>query len=122
MMLAETLAQEAKGSQHTYVLKVRYDALHVGNLLRSWGLPWQVVIAGYLLEYDKEQIRQASLEDVNEVLSHINEADLYGKYIEDENLPPLLAPPYQDLGALLIAAAIYYQALQILQEQGKERP
>src|SRR6266487_4043549 len=121
MKLVEKLAQEAKGTQHAYVLKVRYDAQRVGNLLRSWGLPWQVVIAGYLWEYDKEQICQANLENVDEVLSHISEADLYAKYIEDENLPPLLTPPYRDLGGLLIAIAIYYLALQILQEQSNEK-
>src|SRR5437879_2943977 len=87
MKLAETLAQEAKGSQHAYVLKVKYDAQRVGDLLRSWGLPWQVVIAGYLWEYDKELIIRAKLEGVDDVLSHINEANLYAKYIEDENLP-----------------------------------
>ncbi len=122
MKLAETLAQETKGSQHAYVLKVRFDAQRVGDRLRSWGLPWQVVIAGYLWEYDKELIRQAKLEGVDEVLSHISEADLYGKYIEDENLPPLLTPPYRDLGGLLIAIAIFYQALQALQEQSDEKP
>ncbi len=121
MKLVEKLAQEAKGTQHAYVLKVRYDAQRVGNLLRSWGLPWQVVIAGYLWEYDKEQICQANLENVDEVLSHISEADLYAKYIEDENLPPLLTPPYRDLGGLLIAIAIYYLALQTLQERSNEK-
>ncbi len=121
MKLYEELTQEAKGSQHAYVLKVRYDAQRVGNLLRSWGLPWQVVIAGYLWEYDKEQILQANLENVDEVLSHISETDLYGKHIEDENLPPLLTPPYRDLGGLLIAIAIYYLALQALQEQSNEK-
>jgi (p)ppGpp synthase/HD superfamily hydrolase/AAA+ ATPase superfamily predicted ATPase len=121
MKLYEEFTQEAKGSQHAYVLKVRYDAQRVGNLLRSWGLPWQVVVAGYLWEYDKEQIRQANLEHVDEILSHISEADLYAKYIEDENLPPLLTPPYRDLGGLLIAIAIYYLALHALQEQSNEK-
>lgn len=120
--LSNALRQETKGSQHTYVLKVRYDAQRVGDLLRSWGLPWQVVMAGYLWEYDKAQIGQANLHDVDQVLNHINEANLYARYIEEENLPPLLAPPYRDLGALLIAVAIYYQALQTLQEQSNERP
>src|SRR5260370_19962176 len=67
-------------------------------------------------------MRQANLRDVEQVLSNINEANVYARNIEDENLPPLLAPPYRDLGALLIAVAIYYQALQILQEQSNERP
>src|SRR5437870_5567647 len=122
MKLSEELAEEVKGSQRAYVLKVKYNAQRVGDLLRSWGLPWQVVIAGYLWEYDKELIIRAKLEGVDDVLSHINEANLYAKYIEDENLPPLLTPPYRDLGGLLIAIAIYYMALQTLQEQSNERP
>jgi GTP pyrophosphokinase len=121
MKLAETLAQEVKGSQRAYVMKVKYDAQRVGNMLRSWGLPWQVVIAGYLCEYDKESILQPNLEHVDEVLCHISEANLYAKYIEDENLPPLLSPPYRDLGGLLIAIAIYYQSLKVLQEQSNEK-
>jgi (p)ppGpp synthase/HD superfamily hydrolase len=122
MELAGTLAQEAKGSQRTYVLKVKYDAHRVGNLLHSWGLPWQVVMAGYLWEYDQKQIRRANLDGVDQVLNHITEANLYASYIEDENLPLLLTPPYRDLGALLIAVAIYYQALQSLQEQSNDKP
>jgi (p)ppGpp synthase/HD superfamily hydrolase len=122
MKLAGELEQEMKGSQHAYVLQVKYDARRVGNLLRSWGLPWQVVIAGYLWEYDKEFILQANLEHVDEVVSHIHEVNLYAKYIEDENLPPMLTSPYRDLGGLLIALAIYYMALQALQEQSNEQP
>jgi (p)ppGpp synthase/HD superfamily hydrolase len=121
MKLAKDLAEEAKGSQRAYILKIKYNAQRVGDMLRSWGLPWQVVIAGYLWEYDKELIIRANLDGVDEVLNHINESNLYCKYIEDENLPPLLAPPYHDLGALLVAVAIYFQALQTLQEQSDEK-
>ena len=91
-------------------------------MLRSWGLPWQVVIAGYLWEYEKELIVRANLDEMNEVLSHINASNLYNKYIEDENLPPLLTPPYRDLGGLFIAIAIHYQSLKFLQENSNERP
>jgi len=122
MSLANKLAEEAKGFPRAYVLTARYDAQRVGDLLRSWGLPWQVVMAGYLWEYEKDWIRQAYLENVDQVLGHINESNLYASYIENENLSPLLTPPYRDLGALLAAVAIYYQALQILQEQSNERP
>src|SRR6266571_5080556 len=122
MKLAQELEQEVKGSQRAYIMKVKYDARRVGNMLRSWGLPWQVVIAGYLWEYEKELILQANLDDKDEVLSHIDESNVYSKYIEDEKLPPLLTPPYRDLGGLLIAVAIFYQALQTLQEQSNERP
>jgi (p)ppGpp synthase/HD superfamily hydrolase len=121
MRLAQELEQEVKGSQRTYVMKLKYDARRVGNMLRSWGLPWQVVIAGYLWEYEKELILQANLDEMNEVLSHIDESNLYCKYIEDEQLPHLLTPPYHDLGGLLIAVAIFYQALLTLQEQSNER-
>jgi (p)ppGpp synthase/HD superfamily hydrolase len=122
MKLAQELEQEVKGSQRAYIMKVKYDAQRVGNMLSSWGLPWQVVIAGYLWEYEKELILRANLDEKNEVLSHIDESNEYCKYIEDENLPPLLTPPYRDLGGLLIAIAIHYQALKILQEQSDERP
>jgi (p)ppGpp synthase/HD superfamily hydrolase/AAA+ ATPase superfamily predicted ATPase len=122
MKLADTLAQEVKGSQRAYVMKVKYDAQRVGNMLRSWGLPWQVVIAGYLWEYDKQSLLKVILGGKDEVLSHIDESKIYCKYIEDENLPPLFTPPYRDLGGLLIAIAIYFQVLKILQEQSNERP
>src|SRR6266516_1099165 len=121
MKLAEELDQEVKGSQRPYIMKVKYNAQRVGNMLRSWGLPWHVVIAGYLWEYEKELILQANLDEMNEVLSHIDESNSYCKYIEDEQLPPLLTPPYRDLGGLLIAVAIFYQALLTLQEQSNER-
>src|SRR6266566_6899861 len=121
MKLAEELDQEVKGSQRPYIMKVKYNAQRVGNMLRSWGLPWHVVIAGYLWEYEKELILQANLDEMNEVLSHIDESNSYCKYIEDEQLPRLLTPPYRDLGGLLIAVAIFYQALLTLQEQSNER-
>ncbi len=121
MKLAQELEQEVKGSQRVYIMKVKYDAQRVGNMLRLWGLPWQVVIAGYLWEYEKELIVQANLDEMNEVLNHINESNLYCKYIEDEQLPRLLTPPYRDLGGLLIAVAIFYQALLTLQEQSNDR-
>lgn len=122
MRLVEILAQESKGLQHAYLLNVRYDSQSVGDLLRAWGLPWQVVVAGYLWEYDKERIRQANLSDADQALHHIDEAQLYARYIQEENLPPLLTPPYHDLGALLLAVAAYYRTLQLLQEQSNERP
>jgi (p)ppGpp synthase/HD superfamily hydrolase len=121
MKLAQELEQEVKGSQRAYIMKVKYDAQRVGNMLRSWGLPWQVVIAGYLWEYEKELIVRANLDEMNEVLRHIDESNFYCKCIEDENLPPLLTPPYRDLGGLLIALAIYFGVLQTLQEQSNER-
>src|SRR5579875_2464510 len=120
--LVNRLATQGKGSLHRYVLNVRYDSQGVGNTLRSWGLPWTVVMAGYLWEYDKEQIRASNLEDVDIILSHIDEANLYAHYIEDENLLVLLKPPYRDLGALLITVAIYYHALKTHPELRNEHP
>src|SRR5438270_880501 len=101
--LANTLSHEVKGLQPTYILNIKYDGQRVGDLLRLWGLPWPVVMAGYLWEYDKNEIRKASLCDVNRIIGHMHEANPYARYIEEENLPPHLAPPYRDLGALLIA-------------------
>lgn len=120
--LAKKLGQQVKRSSHTYVLKMRYDAQRVSDLLRSWGLPWEVVMAGYLWEYDQEQIRSANLDGVHKVIGHMNEANVYARYIEDENLPPLLSPPYRDVGALFLAIAIYYQALRTLQQYSNEQP
>src|SRR5437764_1593992 len=120
--LIDDLACQAKGTPYEYVLKVKYDAQGVGDLLRSWGLPLPVVMAGYLMEYDKKHIQSSGLEGTDQILQHMNEAYQFTRDIEDENLPPLLTPPYQDLGALLIAVAIYYQALQVLQERSKDQP
>ena len=123
MALADTLAQQARGLPHAYVMPdARYNAQNVGNKLRSWGLPWPVVMAAYLYGYNEEPIRYANLKGVDQVLNHITEANFYARYIEEENLPPLLTPPYRDLGALLIALVAYYQALQTLQEQSNNRP
>lgn len=120
LQLAAKLAEQGKGSLHRYVLNARYDSQRVGDTLRSWGLPWTVVMAGYLWEYDKEQIRANQLDDTDEVLGYIDEAILYAHYIEDENLFVLLNPPHHDLGALLIAVAIYYHALKTHLELGNE--
>ncbi|HCF84113.1 MAG TPA: hypothetical protein DEV72_02800 [Ktedonobacter sp.] len=120
--LTHKLAQQAKSSPRPYVMDVRHDSQRVGSLLQSWGLPWQVVIAGYLWEYDKDQIHEGNLNDVDVVIEHITSTNQYIRFIRDENLPPLLTPPYEDLGALLIAVAIYYQSLQTLQEQSNNQP
>ncbi|MDQ2714758.1 MAG: AAA-like domain-containing protein [Chloroflexota bacterium] len=122
MQLVETLAQQVQGWHRTYVLGVRYNAYSVGDLLRSWGLCWRVVVAGYLWEHAKEQIRSAHLCELESVLGHITEATEYVHNIFHENLPPLLNPPYRDPGGLLIAVATYYQALQTLQQQSNELP
>jgi len=114
--------QKEKEQTPIYVLDVKYNAQYVGELLHAWGLPWHVVVAGLLLGCNEEQIRDANLDDVELVLSHISAANLYARYIEDENLPHLLTPPHQDMGALLIAVAIYYQALREIQKQSNDQP
>ena len=119
--LAKSLRQEVKTSPHAYVLKMRYNAQRVGDLLLSWGLPWQVVMAGYLWDYDEEQICVAHLSDAETVLRYINEANAYIRDIEDENLPLLLFPPYRNTGALLLAVAICFQALQELRDRSHEQ-
>ncbi len=115
---SRTLAEQAKGTLRTYTLNVKYDGQRVGTLLQSWGMPWQVVMAGFLWEYENEQIQQNNLPCADQVLSHIHQAHNYYNYIKSENLPPLLTPPYADLGSLLLAVTIYFQALQ---DQNKEQ-
>jgi len=119
---AEGHLEQMYGSSRTPVMQSTIDAQRVGDLLRSWGLPWQVVMAGYLWDCNEKQIALANRRDVYQVLSHITQAKHYISSIESENLPILLSPPYYDLGARLIAVAIYFQALQILQGQSNGRP
>ena len=119
MDLIDNLERRTIGMQHEYVLGVRLDARSVGELLRSWGLPLEVVLAGFLQEYDRAFLLTHSIPGMNEVVDHINEANRNKNYIDDENLPPLLTPPYKDLGALLIAVATYYQALRTIQQSDK---
>jgi len=107
--LIDMLERRTIGMQHEYVLGVRLDAHGVGDLLRSWGSPLHIVLAGFLQEYDKTFLLTNAMPGMDEVVEHINEANRYKNYIDDENLPPLLTPPYKDLGALLIAMATYYQ-------------
>src|SRR5579863_131092 len=121
MNLIQELADRARGSQYEYVLGVKYDAQGVGDLLRSWGLSFPVVMAGHLKAYDKQQLRATQFEGIEEVLNHFDTAEMYGRAIEDEKLPPLLTPPYEDLGALLIAVATYFRWLKSLYQQSNER-
>ena len=120
--LIDVLEQRTIGMQHEYVLGVRLDARGVGELLRSWGLPLDVIIAGFLQEYDRAFLLAQTMPEIDEVVEHINEANRYKNYIEDGNLPPLLTPPYKDLGALLIAIATYYLALKTIQQQSHKMP
>jgi (p)ppGpp synthase/HD superfamily hydrolase len=122
MDLIDNLERRTIGMQHEYVLGVRLDARSVGELLRSWGLPLEVVLAGFLQEYDRAFLLTHSLPGMNKVVDHINEANRNKNYIDDENLPPLLTPPYKDLGAVLVAVATYYQALRTIQQQSSDKP
>ncbi len=122
MNLIDTLEQRTIGMQHEYILGSRLDARGVGELLRSWGLPLYAVLAGLLQEYDRAFLMNHSMPGMDEVVEHIHEANRHKNYIEDENLPPLLTPPYKDLGALLVAVATYYQALRTIQQQSSDKP
>ena len=120
--LIEDLSAQARGTPHVYVLNTPYDAQGVGDLLRSWGLPLPVVLAGYLMDYDSKLIQDAGMPEASEILRHIQEAAHYVRDIEDEHLHTLLTLPYRDLDALLLAVAIYYQALKRLQAESNGRP
>ena len=122
IQLTEQLIRQTKGKPHPYIMDTKYDARRVGDLLRSWGLPWDVVIAGYLWEHDRAEIQHYQLVGTEKVLHHILHATTYLGYIRDDNLPPLLTPPYDDLGGLLIAVAIYYETFRALQELSNGQP
>src|SRR6202011_5788504 len=85
MDLIDTLEHRMIGMQHEYILGVRLDPRGVGELLRYWGLPLQVVLAGFLQEYDRTfLLNQAMLNQampgMNEVVDHINEANRNKNY------------------------------------------
>lgn len=125
VVFVEHLDHQLKGSPHTspsYILDVRYDAKRVGNQLCEWQVPWPAVIAAYLWEYDEELILHSGLPEADVVVNCIKQATLYARSIEVEDLPPLLTPPYEDLGALLLTTAIYFQTLKIIQEKSNGRP
>jgi len=121
----EYLDQQLKGSPHispNYILDVRYNAKRVANQLRTWQAPWQAIMAAYLWEYDEELIQGSGLSEADAIVNCIKQATLYARAIETEDLPSLLTPPYEDLGALLLATAIYFQGLKVLQEKSNGRP
>ena len=104
-----------------YILDVRYNATRVGEQARLAGLPWHVVMAGYMWEYDEETIRQSTLPDCDLVINCMKQVVIYAREIEEEHLPVLLTPPYDDLGALLLTTIIYFQTLKQLQERSGDR-
>jgi len=80
MDLIDNLERRTIGMQHEYILGVRLDARRVGELLRSWGLPLEVVLAGFLQEYDRAFLLTHSLSGMNKVVDHINEANRNKNY------------------------------------------
>jgi (p)ppGpp synthase/HD superfamily hydrolase len=119
--LAERLSHQLASSQYIYILDTRYDARGVGELLRSWGLDWQVVMAGMLWEYENA-LHHTLLDGADAVQQHIYDAQQYTQHIVNEELSPLLTPPYKNLGALLIALAVHYCALLTLEQQSGGQP
>src|SRR5438552_16857377 len=78
MNQVQKLLLSMENAPHIYIMDdVEYDAQYVGDKLRSWGLPPSIVVAAYLWSYDKEQIHYSGIDEVNEVLRHIAEANLY---------------------------------------------
>ncbi|GHO66222.1 hypothetical protein KSC_051140 [Ktedonobacter sp. SOSP1-52] len=119
------VVHEAEGQPkppYAYVFNVRYDAWSVGDQLRDWGLPEPVVIAGYLRSYDETLLSHVTLPGAEKVRAHFKSSLHYTRYIEEEQLANLLIPPYPDLGALLIALAVHYQALCELKEHTTHQP
>lgn len=124
VVFVERLNQEAKNHLHIspiYILDVRYNAKRIGDRLREWRVPWQAIMAAYLWEYDKKYILRSGLPEAEVVVQCIRQAEIYARAIESEDLLLLLTPPYEDLGALLLATAIYFQTLKILHEKNGDR-
>lgn len=108
---------------HIEGFDIKHDPQLVGERLRDWGLPLHIVLAGYLWNCDQDQLRieARNISGNEQVINHINNIIQYLTHIEDENLALLLTPPYTDIGALLAAVAIYYQALLSLQKQSNNQ-
>src|SRR5258706_8031459 len=94
------LAEQAKGTLRTYTLNVKYDAQRVGALLQSWGLPWQVVMAGFLWEYNHEYFHLSKLHVAGQGISHFRQPKNYNNSLQNRNLTPLFKPHYGFFGAL----------------------
>jgi (p)ppGpp synthase/HD superfamily hydrolase len=111
---------KTKGSVN-YIAGMHYDRQGTVKLLREWGLPWIVVVAGAFLFHEEKELRNIAIEDRQQFLSHIQQARRYIDCIEDDDLSTLLSSPYDDLGALLIAVAVYYAAIQGLAQRKNKR-
>jgi (p)ppGpp synthase/HD superfamily hydrolase len=122
MHLINTLIQQGAETGSNGQPALRENAQIVGETLHQWGLPWTVVVAGYLWSCDEKYLRRVALPSTDIVLAHIRQAQIYARFIARENLPPLLTPSYRDPGALLIACVAYFQELKALQQQSNERP
>src|SRR6266700_333875 len=99
--LLNELEQETTGlprSPQAYALNVRYELATVGDLLQTWGLPWPVVGAGYLLSYEDTLLQKQEVSNLVEIQEHKREALHYLRCIEDDDLFTLLHPPYKDTG------------------------
>jgi (p)ppGpp synthase/HD superfamily hydrolase len=105
-----------------YIAGLPYDRQGTLNLLREWGLPLPVVVAGALLFYTEKELRHIAADERRELLAYIRSAQRYIDCIEDEDLSTLLSAPYDDLGARLIAVAVYYVALKGLSQRKNKRP
>ncbi len=108
--------QDSPPVSPSYILDVRYNSKRVGDQLRDWQIPWVAVVAGYLWEIDDELIRGSGLPGADRVIYCKRQSTLYARAIEAEELTTLLTPPYEDLAALFLAIAIYFQTLKIMLE------
>src|SRR5690349_17389376 len=77
----EELAHKTKGA-FNYVAGLRYDQQEVVGLLRIWGLPWTVVVAGALLSHEEKELQPIPDEDRLQLLEHIRWARYYIECIE----------------------------------------
>jgi (p)ppGpp synthase/HD superfamily hydrolase len=105
-----------------YIFEVRYNTKRVSDQLCEWGIPWQAIIASFLWEYGEEVILHSGLKDAEVIVKCMRQATLYARAMEAEELPVLITPPYEDLGALFLAIGAYVQTLKILYEKSSDRP
>src|SRR5450759_5250544 len=71
----EELGHKAKGPH--YIAGLSYDRQGTSNLLREWGLPLPVVVAGGLLFYTEKELRHIAADERRELLAHMRSAQRY---------------------------------------------
>src|ERR1700692_1760673 len=81
--LINTLIQQEAGTGTSSCGQpaLRESAQIVGETLHRWGLPWTVVVAGYLWSCDEKYLRRIALPATETIVAHMRQAQIYARFI-----------------------------------------